>query len=239
MLDGVFEKATSGACNTVRRDDGPAFIRAACSLYGLKRLDYVSLNVPFSREGNDLLRHNFHSASKVCHKVGKERAPASFLEDLPEGSGPYVVEQPENTSGNAGHCEEEEAEAGHVVVTAPITTRRGETAVFAIAPSNEHLNYRRLKDLVAEDLRILMTYYHGHMLRLSGLDSHSDIIISARELDCLKWTAEGKTAWEASCILGISERTVRFHLNSAREKMCCSTTAQAVAKAVAQHLITI
>ena len=39
--------------------------------------------------------------------------------------------------------------------------------------------------------------------------------MSARELDCLKWTAAGKTAWEASVILGISEQTVRFHLNTA------------------------
>jgi hypothetical protein len=27
------------------------------------------------------------------------------------------------------------------------------------------------------------------------------------KLDCLKWTAAGKTAWEASVILGISQRT--------------------------------
>jgi DNA-binding CsgD family transcriptional regulator len=39
--------------------------------------------------------------------------------------------------------------------------------------------------------------------------------------------------------LGISERTVRFHLNSAREKLNCTTTTQAVAKAVAQQLIAV
>ena len=49
--------------------------------------------------------------------------------------------------------------------------------------------------------------------------------------------AAGKTAWEASVILGISERTVRFHLNAAREKLDCATTTQAVAKAITQHLI--
>jgi DNA-binding CsgD family transcriptional regulator len=49
----------------------------------------------------------------------------------------------------------------------------------------------------------------------------------------------GKTAWEASVILGISERTVRSHLNAAREKLDCTTTAQAVAKAVMQHSIDV
>jgi DNA-binding CsgD family transcriptional regulator len=65
------------------------------------------------------------------------------------------------------------------------------------------------------------------------------MLISARELDCLKWTAAGKTAWEASVILGISERTVRFHLNAARDKLKCTTTVQAVAKAIAYQLIDI
>jgi len=36
---------------------------------------------------------------------------------------------------------------------------------------------------------------------------------------------------------GDSERTVRFHLNTAREKPDGLTTTQAVAKAVSQHLI--
>jgi LuxR family transcriptional regulator, quorum-sensing system regulator SinR len=45
--------------------------------------------------------------------------------------------------------------------------------------------------------------------------------------------------WEASVILGISERTVRFHLNAAREKLDCATTTQAVAKAITQHLIDV
>ncbi|MGE3521133.1 MAG: LuxR C-terminal-related transcriptional regulator, partial [Vicinamibacterales bacterium] len=38
---------------------------------------------------------------------------------------------------------------------------------------------------------------------------------------------------------GISERTVRFHLNAAREKLNCATTTQAVAKAISQQLIDV
>ena len=72
-----------------------------------------------------------------------------------------------------------------------------------------------------------------------SLTGRKELLISARELDCLKWTAAGKTALEASIILGISERTVRFHLNAAREKLDCVTTTQAVAKAIANQLIEI
>ena len=72
--------------------------------------------------------------------------------------------------------------------------------------------------------------------RLRGRGNEKAFIVSAREIDCLKWMAAGKTAWEVSTILGISERTVRFHLNAAREKLQCTTTTQAVAKAVSQQL---
>jgi DNA-binding CsgD family transcriptional regulator len=45
----------------------------------------------------------------------------------------------------------------------------------------------------------------------------------------------GKTAWETSVVLGISERTVRFHRNAAGEKLDCATTILAVTKAITQH----
>jgi DNA-binding CsgD family transcriptional regulator len=91
-------------------------------------------------------------------------------------------------------------------------------------------------DVLRRELRTLGSYFHGHILRLNGHgDDHA--LLSARELDCLKWTAAGKTAWEASVILGITERTVRFHLNAARIKLNCANTTQAVAEAITHNLI--
>lgn len=39
--------------------------------------------------------------------------------------------------------------------------------------------------------------------------------LTDRQRDCLIWTARGKSAWEISCILGISEATVIKHLKHA------------------------
>lgn len=83
----------------------------------------------------------------------------------------------------------------------------------------------------------VLDYLRRGVSRLAGRDVDEQLVVSARELDCLKWAAAGKTAWEASKILGITERTVRFHLNTAREKLNCTTTTQAVAKAVSHGLI--
>lgn len=61
--------------------------------------------------------------------------------------------------------------------------------------------------------------------------------LSIRECECLLWAAQGKTADEMATILGISERTVRFHLNNASQKMDTVNTTQTVALAIAQGLI--
>lgn len=61
--------------------------------------------------------------------------------------------------------------------------------------------------------------------------------LSARELEALKWAAEGKTAWEVGRILGISEQTVVRHVNSATQKLACVNKVQAVARALRLGLI--
>lgn len=57
--------------------------------------------------------------------------------------------------------------------------------------------------------------------------------LSERERECLFWVSEGKTSWEAARILGITERTVNFHLNSAIRKTGCKNRYQAIARNVA------
>jgi DNA-binding CsgD family transcriptional regulator len=121
------------------------------------------------------------------------------------------------------------------IIVLPLRQRFGETAVLAVSPDG--LLHTQDQERIIGELRVLASYFHSHVLRINGYDSANEMLISARELDCLKWTAAGKTAWEASVILGISERTVRFHLNAAREKLDCATTTQAVAKAIMDNLI--
>lgn len=55
--------------------------------------------------------------------------------------------------------------------------------------------------------------------------------LTPRELEALRWTLEGKTAWEVGRILSISERTAVFHVNNAMHKLNCVTKHQAALKA--------
>jgi DNA-binding CsgD family transcriptional regulator len=61
--------------------------------------------------------------------------------------------------------------------------------------------------------------------------------LTPRELEALRWTMDGKTAWEVGTILGISERTVVAHLNSAMRKLGSINKHQAVLKALRLGLI--
>jgi DNA-binding CsgD family transcriptional regulator len=61
--------------------------------------------------------------------------------------------------------------------------------------------------------------------------------LTPRELEALRWTMDGKTAWEVGTILGISERTAVAHLNSSMRKLGCINKHQAVLKALRLGLI--
>jgi DNA-binding CsgD family transcriptional regulator len=62
--------------------------------------------------------------------------------------------------------------------------------------------------------------------------------LTPREIECLSWTAKGKTSWATSRILDVSENTVIFHLRNAIKKLEVTNRSHAVAKAAAHSKIT-
>jgi DNA-binding CsgD family transcriptional regulator len=87
-------------------------------------------------------------------------------------------------------------------------------------------------------VHIAALYFHVHARR--KLESRVEIgrlHLSPREISCLQWLAFGKTMWDIGEILGISRRTVVFHLENARFKLNAVTLPQAVAHALARRLI--
>jgi DNA-binding CsgD family transcriptional regulator len=54
--------------------------------------------------------------------------------------------------------------------------------------------------------------------------------LSDRERDCLAFMADGRRDKEIADLLGITEATVRFHLDNARRKLGARNRAQAVAR---------
>ena len=61
--------------------------------------------------------------------------------------------------------------------------------------------------------------------------------LTLRELECIKWTAAGKTSYETGIILGISRRTVERHLENTKTKLNCVNRYQLISKVIDLGLI--
>ena len=69
-------------------------------------------------------------------------------------------------------------------------------------------------------------------------DGELPACLTNREQEVLQWTAKGKGCWEIGHIVGISERTVKFHLQNIYRKLNVVNRAQAVAIAAENKLLT-
>jgi len=67
----------------------------------------------------------------------------------------------------------------------------------------------------------------------------ADAVISRREREVLDWLKEGKSSWDISVILGISERTVYFHVSNIMKKLGASNRSQALSIATRLGLVAI
>ena len=61
--------------------------------------------------------------------------------------------------------------------------------------------------------------------------------LSAREREVLCWAQQGKTYWEIGCILGITQRTVKFHIQRIKAKLDVVSIAHAIAQAMRRGII--
>jgi LuxR family quorum sensing-dependent transcriptional regulator len=80
-------------------------------------------------------------------------------------------------------------------------------------------------------LQLVGTYAYEGFRRLAEGFKRVSPRLTRRELEVLRWSAEGKTAWEIGEILTIGVRTVRTHQTSIKVKYRVSTIVQAAIRA--------
>jgi len=87
-------------------------------------------------------------------------------------------------------------------------------------------------------LHLASLYFHARMTAIRAEGSTVPVRrLTARECECLTWVASGKTDWEISQILNISEQTVHGYVQNALRKLNARTRAQAVALAMQSRQI--
>jgi len=86
-------------------------------------------------------------------------------------------------------------------------------------------------------LHMICTHVFERLYHISKRDQKVGEDLTQREIDCLNWTAAGKTSVEISDILSLSEHTVNHYLNRATKKLDTVNRTQAVAKALRMGII--
>lgn len=113
--------------------------------------------------------------------------------------------------------------------TVPIQSK--ETSIAAVTFASD-LRQPAFQHTIRRNRRVLQLMaisLHCHVRRkLYPAVGVQGLRLSPRERECLRWAAEGKSRWESGQILGLSPRTVKFHLDNAKAKLGVRTIAQAV-----------
>jgi DNA-binding NarL/FixJ family response regulator len=88
------------------------------------------------------------------------------------------------------------------------------------------------------DFDVLAAIITARLARVARIELWKpQVELNEREIESLTWSARGKTSDEIAQILGLTKRTVDFHLDSARSKLGVANRTQAVVKAVTGGLI--
>lgn len=93
--------------------------------------------------------------------------------------------------------------------------------------------------LDADAIRFLHTssglYFAQQTIWESGHREEPVAALRPREIECVRWAVTGKTLAEVADVMGLSYRTVRFHLDSARSRYGFSTNQQLFVQAAKDY----
>jgi DNA-binding CsgD family transcriptional regulator len=89
--------------------------------------------------------------------------------------------------------------------------------------------------------RVVHSLPLGVLERTSGVVTRDAraVALTAQEIECLRWCKEGKTNWEIGEILGISQKTVEFHVGNTMKKLGAGNRITAVIMGIRNGLISL
>ena len=124
-------------------------------------------------------------------------------------------------------------------LTIPVHGPNGELGVLSLYSDLSDNEFLRATDDSKYDVHLIAHYFHDAVQNKLRQDVAvpMPIALTKRETEILRWTVEGKTAWEIGSILKISERTVNFHIQNVMEKFGVHNKTQAAVKAVGMGVL--
>ncbi|MBU1568365.1 MAG: LuxR family transcriptional regulator [Proteobacteria bacterium] len=86
-------------------------------------------------------------------------------------------------------------------------------------------------------LEYIIPFFSEAYKRISATPNNSSPRLTDKEIEVLNWIKEGKRSWDISVILGVSQRTVDFHISNIKRKLGVFSRPQAVAVGLQLGLI--
>lgn len=135
--------------------------------------------------------------------------------------------------------EAEEAGVGRQGITIPVRgPANGLWALFSVTSNDSDPDWSGRRYELMRDLVHVAHYVHQRAYNLQVEEAQVDLnAITKREIEALKWSAEGKYVEDIAILMRISAETVKAHLDSARYKLQALNRVHAVTKALRAGLI--
>ncbi|MQR00861.1 autoinducer binding domain-containing protein [Glaciimonas soli] len=110
--------------------------------------------------------------------------------------------------------------------------RRGVSGLLSLARSNDQFSISELNDISLKMSWLTQAAQQGlSRLLVPKFLPEANADLTPREIEVLRWTADGKTSNEVGDIMHISERTVNFHVTNALIKLNAPNKTAAAIKA--------
>lgn len=115
---------------------------------------------------------------------------------------------------------------------------KGVIGMLTLARSHDPISDSELRQNLLK-MSWLAQAAHQGLAQLIAAHPNSDagIVLTQREIEVLRWTADGKTSGEVGEILNIAERTVNFHVNNSLLKLGAANKTAGVLKAAMLRLL--
>lgn len=213
------------------------FLKKVTELYGLRA--FLVTRIPGATS------HTLQSASVISSWPAELMARydqaslmtgSSLLGRLRDSTVPFTIDLEERAgSGNSRDVEVLALFKAHNMQRAgifPVADPEGQRGAVSFFGDRPPLTEQEMLELCMISILVFDRLYQiGRSAQKPGEG------LTEREIDCLNWTAAGKTSAEISEILGLSEHTVNHYLNRATRKLDTVNRTQAVAKALRTGII--
>ncbi|MCW3784780.1 LuxR family transcriptional regulator [Defluviimonas sp. CAU 1641] len=125
-------------------------------------------------------------------------------------------------------------------ITIPIRDANRGCGLFSVNIEISERDWLSYKRAFISELTYLSFLFHDRAMRVGMVPGATERpALSPREVEVLQWAGNGKTRWETSVILGISESAVKLYLANACAKLRVANTTHAVARCVTEGLFDV